>query len=144
MTDWVALAIAFSGSCDSAAATVAISAPTIENTTTTMLEKIAADAVGHEAAVVGEVAEVEALVGPEPDHEERAEDEERDDREHLDAGEPVLELAVRADREQVGRGHQHHQDRARQIHSGASANQNRRIFAPATASKPTTITQKYQ
>ena len=29
------------------------------------------------------------------------------------------------------------------IHSGAS-NQNVRIFAPATASKPTTITQKYQ
>src|SRR3954470_2183421 len=41
ITDWVALAIAFSGSCDSAAATVAISAPTIEKTTTTMLEKIA-------------------------------------------------------------------------------------------------------
>ena len=67
MTDWVALAIAFSGSCDSAAATVAISAPTMEKTTTTMLEKIAPDAVGQEAAVVGQVADVEALVGPEPD-----------------------------------------------------------------------------
>ena len=47
ITDWVALAIAFSGSCDSAAATVAISAPTMENTTTTMLEKIAPAPLGR-------------------------------------------------------------------------------------------------
>ena len=47
ITDWVALAIAFSGSCDSAAAMVAISAPTIENTTTTMLEKIAPTPFGR-------------------------------------------------------------------------------------------------
>src|SRR3954451_889278 len=47
ITDCVALAIAFSGSCDSAAATVAISAPTIENTTTTMLEKIAPAPLGR-------------------------------------------------------------------------------------------------
>ena len=47
ITDWVALAIAFSGSCDSAAATVAISAPTIEKTTTTMLEKIALTPLGR-------------------------------------------------------------------------------------------------
>src|SRR3954462_567601 len=46
ITDWVAFAIAFSGSCDSAAATVAISAPTIEKTTTTMLEKIAPTPLG--------------------------------------------------------------------------------------------------
>ena len=43
----MALAIAFSGSCDSAAATVAISAPTIENTITTMLEKIAPAPLGR-------------------------------------------------------------------------------------------------
>ncbi len=47
ITDWVALAIAFSGSCDSAAATVAISAPTMEKTTTTMLEKIAPTPLGR-------------------------------------------------------------------------------------------------
>src|ERR687889_129784 len=47
ITDWVALAIAFSGSCDSAAATVAISAPTIEKITTTMLEKIAPTPFGR-------------------------------------------------------------------------------------------------
>ena len=46
ITDWVALAIALSGSCDSAAATVAISAPTIEKMTTTMLEKIAPTPLG--------------------------------------------------------------------------------------------------
>src|SRR4051794_39392085 len=46
ITDWVALAIAFSGSWDSAAATVAISAPTIEKITTTMLEKIAPTPLG--------------------------------------------------------------------------------------------------
>ena len=47
MTDWVALAIARFGSEDSAAATVAISAPTIEKTTTTMLEKIAPNPWGR-------------------------------------------------------------------------------------------------
>src|SRR4051795_9371720 len=47
ITDWVAFAIAFSGSCDSAAATVAISAPTIEKITTTMLEKIAPKPCGR-------------------------------------------------------------------------------------------------
>ena len=60
MTELVALAIARSGSLDSAAAMVAISAPTIENTTTTMLEKIAPTPFGQEPAVVGQVAEVEA------------------------------------------------------------------------------------
>src|SRR6478735_5548318 len=47
ITDWVALAIARSGSWDSAAATVAISAPTIEKITTTMLEKIAPKPCGR-------------------------------------------------------------------------------------------------
>src|SRR3954452_17333406 len=47
ITDWVARAIAFSGSWDSAAATVAISAPTMEKTTTTMLEKIAPKPCGR-------------------------------------------------------------------------------------------------
>ena len=40
MTELVALAMARSGSSDSAAAMVAISAPTIEKMTTTMPEKI--------------------------------------------------------------------------------------------------------
>ena len=59
--------------------------------------------------MAGQVAEVEVLPGPEPEHEERPEHQHRDDREHLDAGEPVLELAVGLHRHEVGRGHQHHQ-----------------------------------
>ena len=109
ITDWVAFAIARSGSLDSAAATVAISAPTIENTTTTMLEKIALTPLGKKPPWLVRLLTSNDWSGHRPRTKSVPRHEERDDGEDLDAGEPVLELAVRADREQVGGGHQHHQ-----------------------------------
>ena len=80
MTDWVALAIARFGSLDSAAATVAISAPTIEKTTTTMLEKIAPTPLGKKPPWSVRLLTSNDWSGHRPEDEQRAEHEERDDR----------------------------------------------------------------
>ena len=76
-TELVALTTARAGSSDSAAAIVAISGPTIEKITTTMLEKIGADAQREEPAVGGQIAEIPALAGPQADREKGAERRER-------------------------------------------------------------------
>ena len=60
ITELVALAIDRAGSFDSAAATVAISAPTIEKMTTTMLAKTAPMPSGNRPPLRGEVGEVQA------------------------------------------------------------------------------------
>ena len=79
MTEFAAFETARSGLSDSAAAIVAISAPTIEKITVTTPAVTAEAAVGEEAAVRGEVAEVEVGVGPDPEDEERAAGKEDDD-----------------------------------------------------------------
>ena len=112
ITELAAFATARSGSDDSAAAIVAISAPTMEKITVTTPTVIGRDTEREEPAVGPQVGEVHRLVRPQAEHEERAESDERDDRGHLDAGEPELELTERRHREQVGRGHQDHQDQS--------------------------------
>ena len=114
MTELVALAIALAGSLDSAAAMVAISAPTIEKITTTMLEKTAPTPFGKNPPCSVRLREVQALVRPDAEHVQGAEHDEGDDRGDLDAGEPEFEFAERAHREQVGGRHQHHQDQREQ------------------------------
>ena len=122
---------------------VAISAPTIEKITTTIAAKIAPDAEREEAAVRGEVAEVQLLFGQRPSTNSDAEHQEDDDGRDFDAGEPELELAERA-RPRTGWCASSASIRiSESSHSGASI-QYWITFAPATASKPTTITQKYQ
>ncbi len=56
-----------------------------------------------------EVREVERAARPDAQDVEAAEAEEQDDRRHLDPREPVLELAERADGDEVGGGHQRHE-----------------------------------
>ena len=90
----------------------------------------------------GEVGEVQAAARPQAQHEESAEHEEDADRRDLDAGEPVLELAVAPHREQVRTVISSISPRA-STHKGRPTH-GCRILAPATASKPTTMTQKYQ
>ena len=68
ITELVALAIALAGSLDSAAAMVAISAPTIEKITTTMLENTAPTPFGKKPPLLGQVGEVQALVRPDAQH----------------------------------------------------------------------------
>ena len=63
-TELVALAMARSGSFDSAAAMVAISAPTIEKITTTMPEKTAPTPLGKNPPCAVRLREVQALVRP--------------------------------------------------------------------------------
>ena len=85
-----------------------------------------------------------ALLRPEPDDEQGAEDDEDDDRGDLDPGEPELELAERG-RPRTGWSRSSAPSGpSDEHHSGTLGIQYCRIFAPATASKPTTITQKYQ
>ena len=142
ITDWVALAIAFSGSWDSAAATVAISAPTIENTTTTMLEKIAPTPLGRKPPWPVRLLTSKSWSG----HSPRTNSVPRTRKAMIaktlmpanqysnspyDPTENRLVAVIRTIRT------------SERIHSGASI-QKVRIFAPATASKPTTMTQKYQ
>src|SRR5680860_1530664 len=109
ITDCAARAIAFSGSWDSAARDGGDLGPHHREDDHDDAREDRADTVRQEAAVAGEVADVEALAWPQPDDEEGAEDQEGDDGEDLDAGEPVLELAVGSDGEQVRGRHPDHQ-----------------------------------
>src|SRR6478672_8442672 len=105
--------MAFSGSCDSAAATVAISAPTIEKTTTTTEEKIAPSRRKTTMAATLMPANQYSNSPYEPTENRLV---------------PVISvISARAT-----------------SHSGTSGSQNCTTLAPATASKPTTTTQKYQ
>ena len=74
-----------------------------------MLEKTAPRPLGRNPPSSGEVADVEALAGPQAEDEQGSQHEEDHDRGDLDAGEPVLELSVGGHGDQVGAGHQHHQ-----------------------------------
>ena len=75
-TEFVALAIALSGSADSAAAMVAISAPTIEKITMTMLEKIAATPFGKNPPCAVRFEKSRLRAWPQAEHEQRAGDQE--------------------------------------------------------------------
>jgi len=64
-------------------------------------------AFGHEATVRKECGHDVGLMrprGPQTEQVQRTEEHEHDDRADLDRGEPELELAVAADRNQIGRG----------------------------------------
>src|SRR3954447_1972582 len=142
ITDCVAFAIAFSGSCDSAAATVAISAPTIEKITTTMLEKIAPTPFGRKPPWLVRLLKSRSWFGQMP----------RTYRVPRTRNTMIAKTLIPANqysnspydptdtRSVAGIRTISPNDSS---HNGAS-NQNVMILAPATASKPTTITQKYQ
>ncbi len=66
MTELVALAMAFSGLGDSAAAMVAISAPTIEKMTTTTAEKIAPTPFGKSPPLLTRLLKSRSLFGQKP------------------------------------------------------------------------------
>src|SRR4051794_12884692 len=142
ITDWVALAIAFSGSCDSAAATVAISAPTIEKTTTTMLEKIAPTPCGRKPPWLVRLLKSVPWLGQRPSTYRVPRTRKTMIAKTLMPANQysnspydptdtrfVAVISTMSPRDR--------------IHSGAW-NQKVMIFAPATASNPTTMTQKYQ
>src|SRR3954468_10048507 len=142
ITDCVAFAMAFSGSWDSAAATVAISAPTMENTTTTMLEKIAPTPRGRKPPWLVRLLKSTPWLGHRP----------RTNSVPRTRNTMIAKTLIPAN--QYSNSPYDPTDTRfvaviRTIsprdssHSGAS-NQNVMILAPATASKPTTITQKYQ
>ena len=142
ITDWVARAIAFSGSCDSAAATVAISAPTMENTTTTMLEKIAPTPLGKNPPWLVRLLTSKPWFGQMP----------RTYRVPRTRNAMIANTLIPANQYSNSPYDPTDTRFVRVIstirpsdssQSGAS-NQNVMILAPATASKPTTITQKYQ
>jgi hypothetical protein len=142
MTDCVARAMARSGSLDSAAAMVAISAPTIENTTTTMLENTASTPLGKKPPSLVIRLTSKSLCGQRP----------------ITNSVPRIRKAMMAAtlipaNQYSNSPYERTDARLVQVintmstsetsHSGRST-QNRTISAPATASKPTTITQKYQ
>src|SRR6187455_2212754 len=66
ITELVARAIALPGSCDSAAAMVATSAPTMEKITTTMAEKIAPTPSGNKPPYAVRLLKSKALFGQIP------------------------------------------------------------------------------
>ena len=80
ITEFVALAIARSGSSDSAAAMVAISAPTIEKMTTRMAEKTAPTPLGKNPPFATRLLKSALLPGQRPNANSRAEDQEQHDR----------------------------------------------------------------
>ena len=142
ITDWVAFAIAFSGSCDSAAATVAISAPTIENTTTTMLEKIALTPLGKKPPWLVRLLTSKPWFGQIP----------TTYRVPRTRNAMIANTLIPAN--QYSNSPYDRTDtrlvavistiRPSDSSQSGASNQKVMIFAPATASKPTTITQKYQ
>ena len=77
MTELVALVTAFSGSGDSAAAIVAISAPTIEKMTTTIAAKIAPTPIGKKPPFAVRLLKSMSWPGQRPKDEQRAQDQER-------------------------------------------------------------------
>src|SRR5450631_976161 len=141
-TELVALVMARRGSSDSAAAMVAISAPTMEKMTTTMAVTIELLPRGRNPPWAGRLLKSSPLFG----HSPRTKADPRARKAMMvatlmpanqnsnspnEVTENTLVAVIRNSRIRDS------------IHSGAS-NQNVRILAPATASKPMTITQKYQ
>src|ERR1700692_3206100 len=108
-TDLVARWTASTGSRLSAAATVTISAPTIEKLTTTMDATTRGVAFREKPAVGGQVGQVAVMPRQQSENEHRADPEKQHDGRDFDSGEPEFELAERRHREQIRRGHQHHQ-----------------------------------
>ena len=68
ITELAALATAFSGSCDSAAAMVATSAPVIEKITVTMAAVIPSNPKGRNPSCAVQVGEIHRLARPETEH----------------------------------------------------------------------------
>ena len=141
MTELVALAIARLGSLDSAAAMVAISAPTMEKITTTMPEKIAPTPCGKNPPCAVRLLKSIALSGHSPARTARRGRGRRMIAATLipanqNSNSPKITenrfVAVISDI-----------STSDSSQSGASS-QYWITLAPATASKPTTITQKYQ
>jgi hypothetical protein len=108
----MAFATARSGSADSAAAMVTISAPVKKPMQGTTAARTAPMPAGREAAVGRQIPRSGRGLGPQAQQIQRAEEEEDDDRHDLDGGEPVLELAVGAGRDHVRGGEQGQQDQA--------------------------------
>ena len=76
----------------------------------TMPTVIAPKPIGMNPPCVHRLEKSIDLFGHSPSTKQRADSDEDQDRRHLDAGEPELEFAVGLHREEVGRGHQHHED----------------------------------
>ena len=143
ITELVARAIARPGSGDSAAAMVAISAPTMEKITTTIAAKIAPTPLGKKPPCAVRLLKSIALLGHSPNTNrlprnrkttiaatlipanQNSNSPNEDTENRLVAVINVIKINASS-------------------HSGTPGIQNWITFAPATASKPTTITQKYQ
>src|SRR6478609_715047 len=143
MTELVAFAMALAGSGDSAAAMVAISAPVMEKMTTTIAAKIAPGPNGKNPPLSVRLLKSMLLLGqiPRTKHppstmntmiaatlipaNQNSNSPNEDTENRLVA---VISTIRNSER----------------IHSGMPGNQNWMTLAPATASKPTIITQKYQ
>ena len=114
-TDFVARAIARSGSRLSAAAMVTTSAPTIEKITTTMAAKTAPTPLGKKPPWEVRLEKSRCWPGPAArSTNSRADTEEDHDGRDFDSGEPEFELTERRHREQIGGCHQQHQAQRQQ------------------------------
>src|SRR6478735_1152786 len=143
ITELVALAIARAGSGDSAAAMVAISAPVMEKITTTIAAKIAPFPSGKNPPCAYRLLKSMLLWGHTPRMKQvpkpmktmmaatlipanQNSNSPNDDTENK-LVKVISDIRI-----------------SEKTHNGTPGNQNWMTFAPATASKPTMITQKYQ
>ncbi len=139
----MAFAIARSGSSDSAAAIVAISAPTIEKMTTTMAEKIAPTPWGKKPPCTVRLLKSRLR----PGHRPRA-------KSNPTARNTMIAPTLMPANQNSNSPNEDTEKRfvaviitistSDSTHRGTPGSQNVITFAPATASNPTTITQKYQ
>ena len=142
ITELVARAIALPGSCDSAAAMVATSAPTMEKITTTMAEKMAPIPSGNQPPCAVRLLKSRALFGHNPSTNSEP-----------SAMNTMIAATLMPANQNSNSPNDDTENRLVSVinvirineinHSGASI-QYWITLAPATASKPITITQKYQ
>ena len=143
ITELVALAMARAGSGDSAAAMVAISAPTIEKITTTMAAKIAPGPSGKNPPCAVRLLKSSSLFGHSPSTNRLP-----------STRKTTIAATLMPANQNSNSPNEETENRLVAVisvirtsdssHSGHVGIQNCRTLAPATASKPTTITQKYQ
>lgn len=142
MTELVARAIDFAGSGDSAAAMVAISAPTIEKITTTMAEKIAAPPRGNQPPCAVRLLKSSPLSGQAPMTKRVPRTRKRMIAAHLMPENPNSNSPT--DQTENRLVNVISVIRISDINHNGTSIQYWITLAPATASNPMTMTQKYQ
>src|SRR5690349_17626043 len=142
-TELVALAMARAGLGDSAAAMVAISAPVIEKITTTIAAKIAPFPNGKKPPLAYRLLKSRLLWGQMPRMKQLP-----------NAMNTIMAATLIPANQNSNSPNEATENRlvnvinsiktSENTHSGTPGNQNCSTFAPATASNPTIMTQKYQ